>query len=109
MITHCNSTWSISEDDLRTIGPHVTEQDSLDDEREKEIAVSVTDPMDLYLGKDRSVNDSVEEDVKLRGSFAALQNNSGTLRVYDYRETSGDGKVISSFSKGSDSKKGRGS
>jgi hypothetical protein len=44
----------------------------------------------------------------MKGTLVALQNNSGTLRVYDYRETAGDGKVIHSFSKGSNSKKGRG-
>jgi hypothetical protein len=107
---HCNSTWSISKDNLRTIGLRVTEQDSLDDDdsnEAQEYLISVTDPMDLLMGKDTATA-STEDDskVKIKGALASLQDNTGTIRVYDYTERSGSGKVLHSFSKGSNSRKG---
>jgi hypothetical protein len=103
----CSSTWSISKDNLRTIGLRVTEQESLDDSEEtNETLVSVTDPMDLLMGKDTSSTAEVDSKPKLHGALASLQENSGTVRVYDYTEKGGSGKIIHSFSKGSNSRKG---
>lgn len=107
---NCNSSWSLSKDNLPTIGLRVTEQESLDDSDtgSQETLVSITDPMDLLMGKDKVATEEDDTKPKLHGALASLQNNSVTLRVYDYRETSGDGKIIHSFSKGSNSKKGSG-
>jgi hypothetical protein len=104
---HCSSVWSISKDNLHTIGLRVTEQDSLDDnEGTNETLVSVTDPMDLLMGKDKVATEEDDSKPKLKGALAYLQEGSGTLRVYDYTEKAGNGKVLHSFSKGSNSKKG---
>jgi hypothetical protein len=99
---HCSSTWSISKDNLRTIGLRVTEQESLDDSDTgtQETLISVIGDEDT-----QSVNDDTKP--KLHGALASLQENSGTVRVYDYIEKGGSGKVIHSFSKGSNSKKGK--
>jgi hypothetical protein len=82
---HCSSTWSISKDNLRTIGLRVTEQESLDDSDTgtQETLVSVTDPMDLLMGKDAVATED-DSKPKLHGALASLQQNSGTVRVYDY-------------------------
>jgi len=61
-------------------------------------------PLVSVVGEDtQSAEDSKP---KLHGSLAAIQEGSGTIRVYNYVEKSGDGKVIHSFSKGSKSVKG---
>jgi hypothetical protein len=44
---------------------------------------------------------------KLTGALASLRDNSGTLKILDYVEKSGDGKVIRSYHESSSSKKGR--
>jgi hypothetical protein len=105
---NCDSSWSLSKDDLPTIGKRVTEQESLDDSDTgtQETLVSVTDPMDQLMGRD--TQSAAEDDTKpkLHGALASLQENSGTMRIYNYVEKSGDGKVLHSFSKGSKSVKG---
>jgi hypothetical protein len=72
---HCSSTWSISKDNLRTIGLRVTEQESLydSDTGTQETLISVFDPMDQLLGKD--TNSTAEDDTKpkLHGALASLQ------------------------------------
>jgi hypothetical protein len=81
---HCSSTWSISKDNLRTIGLRVTEQESLDDSDTgtQETLISV-----IGDGDTQSVNDDTKP--KLHGALASLQENSGTVRVYDYTEKGG--------------------
>ncbi|SRR5215203_2944322 len=95
---NCSTTWSLSKDNLPTIGKRVTEQESLDDNDEtSETLVSVIDP----LGEDTTTV-STEDDskVKIKGALASLRDNTGTVRIYDYVEKSGDGKIIHRFNKG---------
>jgi hypothetical protein len=61
--------------------------------------------MDQLLGR-TTISEEDDTKVKIKGSLAARQDNSGTLRVYDYVEKAGDGRVIHSFNKGSKSVKG---
>jgi hypothetical protein len=99
---NCNSSWSLSEDNLPTIGLRITEQESLDDNDTgtQETLISVIGDEDTQSAED-------DTKPKLHGALASLQENSGTVRVYDYIEKGGSGKVLHSFSKGSNSRKGR--
>jgi hypothetical protein len=103
---NCSTSWSLSKDNLPTIGKRITEQESLDDDTgTQETLVSLTDPMDQVLGIDTK---SAEDDKpKLSGALASIRDNSGTIRIVDYVETAGNGKVISSYHEGSKSVKGR--
>jgi hypothetical protein len=106
---NCSTTWSLSKDNLPTIGKRVTEQESLDDDnsQSQEVLISQTDPLDQLLGKDTESAEDNNTRPKLTGALASLRDNSGTLKILDYVEKSGDGKVIRSYHESSSSKKGR--
>src|SRR5215208_6893941 len=72
---NCNLSWSLSKDNLPTIGKRVTEQESLDDSDTgtQETLVSVTDPMDLLMGRDTVATADDDSKPKLHGALASLQ------------------------------------